>query len=80
MPTPPRCQSDLEARLIEVGKAAAAERGWPWLQPIEIRLTRPVPGAREWTLRSNATARGRNVRLVIAEPCFDVIDAGFLSR
>jgi hypothetical protein len=80
MPPSDSADPDLQARLLEAGRAEAEARGWPWLDPVEIGLTRASPGARQWTLRSNANARGRNVRVVVAEPDFRVVEAGFLPR
>jgi hypothetical protein len=80
MPSPHDIDQAVRARLLDVARAEAETRGWPWLEPIEITLTRAAVGTRQWMLRSNAAARGRNVRLTIAEPDFEVVEAAFLPR
>jgi hypothetical protein len=67
-------------RLLEVAKAEAAARGWPWIEPIEIDLESVSEAGRVWTVRTNCAARGMNIRVTIREGDFSVVSAGFLAR
>ena len=67
-------------KLIEVAQSVAAARGWPWHEPIEIKLESVAGGARTWAVRTNCSRRGMNVRVVIREPDFAVVSEGFLPR
>lgn len=80
MPVSDDADDELRNQLLEVARAAAGAQGWPWLEPVEITVKRTTPGERQWEVRTNTAARGCNVRLLIAEPGFEIIDAGFLPR
>ena len=67
-------------KFIAVGKAVAAAQGWPWIEPVEVRLDRTTSDQRFWTIRTNASSRGRNIRLLIRESDLAVIEAAFLPR
>jgi len=67
-------------KFIVVGKAVAAARGWPWIEPVEVRLDRTTSDQRFWTIRTNALSKGRNIRLLIRESDLAVIEAAFLPR
>jgi hypothetical protein len=67
-------------RLLEVAKSVATERGWPWLEPVEVDLESSMEGKRVWAVRTNCYVRGQNVKVVVSEPDFAVVSAGFLPR
>ena len=73
-------QDDIREKVLASAKAHAESRGWPWLTPVEVTLTRAVPTDRQWTVKTNAFAVGRNARIVVRELDMSVIDAGFLAR
>jgi len=59
----------------------AEDKGWPWLSPIEVTLTRSAAREdRQWTVKTNAFAVGRNARIVVREHDLVVVDAGYLPR
>jgi hypothetical protein len=70
----------LREELIEVARRHASERGWSWLEPVEVSLERATPGDRTWSVSTNILAVGQNVRVLIREADLAVLDAGFLSR
>jgi hypothetical protein len=70
----------IEEQILEVAKAFVVERSWPWIEPIEVRLTPTPSGERAWSVRTNMHVRGRSVRLLIRESDFSVIDFGYLPR
>jgi hypothetical protein len=70
---------ELEARLLAKAREHADTRGWPWLEPCKLELTRVSPD-RLWSVRSNALAVGMNVRIVIREHDLAVVDAAYLAR
>lgn len=77
----PRADADPpREKLIEVAQGVAAARGWPWHDPIEIRLESVADDGRTWAVRTNCARRGMNVRVVIRESDFAVMSAGFLPR
>jgi len=67
-------------KLIAVGKAVAADQGWPWIDPVEVRLDRTTSDQRFWSIHTNALSRGRNIRLLIRESDLAVIEVAFLPR
>lgn len=69
----------LERRLVGAAREHAAARGWPWIEPCKLELTRVSP-ERLWTVRTNVLAIGMNVRIVVREADLVVVEAGYLSR
>jgi hypothetical protein len=67
-------------RLLEVAQGVAIARGWPWLDPVEVDLESASGAGRVWAVRTNCHARGMNIRVVISEPEFEIVSAGFLPR
>lgn len=67
-------------RLLEVARAEAAARGWPWLEPVEVRVESTDDDGRVWTVRTNAGGRGRNARFAVREVDLKVVSAGYLPR
>lgn len=70
----------IEERILEVAKSFVADKSWPWIEPIEVRLTPMPSGEKAWSVRTNILNRGRNVRLVVRESDFAVIDFAYLPR
>jgi hypothetical protein len=66
--------------LLAIAKNVAAERGWPWFDPVEVDLESSTAGKRVWAVRTNCYVKGQNVRIVVSEPDFAVVSAGFLPR
>src|SRR5207248_934986 len=52
---------------IELARACAEERGWPWLEPVDVSRSRAYVlfGRVEYEVRSNAECRGSNARVVV---------------
>ena len=66
----------LRAQLLERAQKLAAERGWHWLEPVEITPVYPAA----WEIRTNAFRCGMNIRIILRESDFAVLQAGFLPR
>jgi hypothetical protein len=73
-------EDDIREKVLASAKTYAESRGWPWLTPVEVTLTRAIPSDRQWTVKTNAFAVGRNARIVVRELDMSVVDAGFLGR
>jgi hypothetical protein len=71
---------EIREKVLASARQYAESRGWPWLTPVEVTLTRAVPSDRQWTVKTNAFAVGRNVRIVVREADLSVVDAGYLMR
>ena len=70
----------IKEQILEVAKAFVTDQSWPWIEPVEV-LLRPMPsGEKAWSVRTNVYAKGRNVRLLIRESDFSVIDFAYLPR
>ncbi|HXU82329.1 MAG TPA: hypothetical protein VN914_13095 [Polyangia bacterium] len=69
---------DPRPRLLAAARAHAEQRGWPWLEPVDIRLTSAAE--RLWTIRTNAEAVGMNVRIVVRESDAVIVQSGYLAR
>ena len=67
-------------RLLEIARGVATERGWPWLDPVEVDLESRSPEGPVWLVRTNCTKRGMNIRISIRESDFAVVSANFLPR
>ena len=76
----PMMDDELKSALLEVAKRFAAERSWPWCEPVEIRPAISLPGQEVWTIRTNAGSRGASIRLSIRQADLAVLDAAFLPR
>jgi hypothetical protein len=66
--------------LLTVARELASQRGWPWLEPVEISLSSSGTAGREWTIHTNCHARGMNIRVVIRESDGSILQAGYLPR
>ena len=71
---------ELEHKLLSIAKATATEHGWPWIEPVSINVERGVVPQRVFSVRTNAHAIGCNIRMLIRESDFAVIEAVFLPR
>ena len=69
----------LRAHLIEQARAIAAERGWAWLEPVDV-APEADGGEAVWVVRSNALARGMNVRVAFRRTDNTVLTARYLPR
>jgi len=67
-------------RLLEIARGVATERGWPWLEPVEIEIESKHPDGVVWLVRTNCSKRGMNIRISIRERDFSVVSAHFLPR
>ena len=81
--TPHSTQDEiLRQRLLDAAKALARQKQWPWLEPVEVTEVVRKPRSRRLEVRTNTGARGRSIRVVLAEngPDLEVIDSGYLPR
>lgn len=69
----------IEERILEVAKSFIADKSWPWLEPVRIE-SMLRSGEKAWRVRTNIRCRGRNVRLLIRESDFAVIESGYMPR
>lgn len=67
-------------RLVEIARGVATDRGWPWLEPVEIDRESQSADGVVWLVRTNYMKRGMNIRISIREPDFVVVSAHFLPR
>jgi hypothetical protein len=72
--------NELRDQLLKTAREYVNNRAWPWLEPIEMELANAVPGQRVWSVRTNVLAVGMNIRMLIRESDFVVVDAAFLPR
>ena len=72
--------ADLRESVVAAARQYADARGWKWLTPVEVTLTRNVPDDRRWTVKTNAFAVGMNARIVVRERDLVVVEAGYLPR
>jgi hypothetical protein len=70
---------ELRDRLLEIARKAAIDRGWPWSEPVDVRLSQAAP-RRVWLVHSDYLSRGSNVIVLIREDDLAVLDATFLPR
>jgi hypothetical protein len=70
----------LAAKLVATARATADTRGWSWEEPVVVTVVISAPGQRTWSVRSNASAIGRNVVITIREADLAVLEAVFLPR
>jgi hypothetical protein len=72
-------ENQVREKLLQIGRAFAAENALPWLEPVQVSLSRAVP-PREWSIRTNADGKGCNIEMVIREADWSIVRAGFLPR
>jgi hypothetical protein len=71
---------DLRKRILDVARRHADEHAWSWVEPVELTFAASGADGRVWSLRTNAHARGRNIRMRIRESDLAVLEAAFLPR
>lgn len=71
---------DPRPRLLAVARELASQRGWYWLEPVEISLSSSSASGRLWTIETNCQSRGMNIRIVIREADETIVQAGYLPR
>jgi hypothetical protein len=71
---------DPRPRLLQIARADADERGWTWLEPVEVSLSSSGSSGRVWTIETNSQSRGMNIRIVIREADESIVQAGYLPR
>jgi hypothetical protein len=69
----------LREQLLDLGRAAAQERGWEWREPVEIS-SRAYHGEPVWELRSNFMMLGGNVIVLIRKSDLATVHAGSMPR
>ena len=70
---------ELRNRLIEQARAVALERGWLWLEPVEV--TAEADGLEAvWVVRTNTLSLGASVRVVFRRADITLVRAGYLPR
>ena len=72
-------ENHVRHKLLQIGRAFAAENALPWLEPVHVSLSRAIP-PREWSIRTNADGKGSNIEMVIRESDWSIVSAGFLPR
>ena len=68
---------------IEIAQKVAAEKGWPWEEPILAMVRRGGwfwGGPRFWVVFSNTSCVGRNVSVAIDYTTGRVLRSGFSPR
>ena len=76
----PTCLGSDDARRIAA--ELAASKGWPFLEPVQVRRRRSMPfvGTWRWVVTSNAGERGQNVRVELDGRSGAVLASGFGPR
>jgi hypothetical protein len=70
----------IKEQIIKVAKSFVSDQSWPWIEPVEVQLRSLPSGEKVWSVRTNMYAKGRNVRLIIRESDFSVVDSAYLPR
>lgn len=65
-----------ESDALSIARRIAAERGWPWKEPVRIRRTR----SGYWTVWTNCECRGCNIRIILDDSTGETKLAVFLPR
>lgn len=65
-----------------MARAAAANEGWPWIEPVVIQRYRTwsLFGRLRWHVMTNANNRGGNVNIHIDDRTASVASKGFARR
>ncbi len=70
-----------EENAIRIARAAAEEKGWAFVDPVQARLRRPLFGkGGRWEIHSNAMAFGAKARFVIDAEDGRILDQGYIPR
>lgn len=70
----------MKEQILQVAKSFAAEKSWPWIEPIEVQLRAMPTGERTWSVKTNLYAKGRNILLLIRESDFSIVKSAYLPR
>jgi hypothetical protein len=70
----------LRPRLLEIARNLSVERGWTWLEPVDIKRSSSGAAGRIWTIRTNADEVGMNIRILIRESDGAILQASYLLR
>jgi hypothetical protein len=67
---------------IARARRVADERGWPWQEPVHVARRRAYVffGGVTYEIRTNATTRGQNARIVVDAEDGSVLEARWLPR
>jgi hypothetical protein len=65
-----------------VSRAAVADEGWPWAEPVVVHRYRtwPLFGRLRWHVMTNANLRGGNVNIHIDDHSASVVAKAFACR
>jgi hypothetical protein len=71
-----------QEQVMDIARAVASERGWPWSGRVIARRSRPwlFFGAPRWEVLTNADCRGCNACILIDDATGAVVAASFLPR
>lgn len=53
--------------LLGILRAYTEDKGWPWIEPVEIVTVVSTAQIRIWRIRTNAEAPGNAVQLLVSE-------------
>lgn len=70
----------MKQRVLEAAKVFIERQSWPWIEPVEMKLTATAGGEKAWSIWTNAQTRGNNVRLLVREIDLAVLEHKFLPR
>ena len=65
---------------LTLARQVAAERGWPFLDPVSVRKYRPWFEKPRWQVMSNHECRGMNVLIEIDDKTGGILQQGYLPR
>ena len=70
-----------EETAIRIARAAADEKGWAFVDPVQVKLHRALRGnGGRWEIHSNTLAFGAKARFLIDAEDGRIIDQGYISR
>jgi hypothetical protein len=72
-------ERELRNQIINYARQLADERGWPWLEPVDI-ISASEGGEAAWLIRTNILNRGQNIRITLRRSDLTPISCGFLPR
>lgn len=69
-------------KAIEIAASEAGVKGWHWTGKVEATCAKKwlLFGPKQWSVRSNAQARGVNVYVLIDDASGKILKSGFCSR
>ena len=71
-----------QAAAITIARERAAERGWPFSEPLEIRVRRSWLGRPilRYEIGTNAGNRGTKASFVVDAETGEIVRAGYIAR